>query len=58
MATMAKDNSSILLEKIAQQQATVAALKGDGHVYADAERQLTEMMEELARHKSGHPRAA
>jgi len=55
---MAKDNSSILLEKIAQQQATVAALKGDGHVYADAERQLTEMMEELARHKSGHPRAA
>jgi hypothetical protein len=38
---------SVLREKIAQQRNTVEALKRDGHEYADAERQLKQMLREL-----------
>jgi c-di-AMP phosphodiesterase-like protein len=53
MATTPKDRSSILLQKIALQRTIVETLKGGGHVYTDAERQLTEMMAELARYEAG-----
>ena len=36
-----------LRARIEQQKNTVAALKRDGHVYQDAERQLTQMLAEL-----------
>ena len=38
---------SVLREKIAQQRNTVEALKRDGHEYADAERQLKQMLRDL-----------
>jgi hypothetical protein len=43
------DRLSILREKIAKQRNTVATLKREGHIYTDAERQLTELTAELAR---------
>jgi hypothetical protein len=36
-----------LRARIQQQKNTVEALKRDGHVYEDAERQLTQMRDEL-----------
>jgi hypothetical protein len=50
MATEPADRLSILLEKIEKQRIIVATLKSQGHVHADAERQLTEMTAQLARY--------
>lgn len=42
-----------LRARIQQQKNTVEALKRDGHIYEDAERQLTQMLAEL-RASEGH----
>ena len=52
MVTQPRDRLSILQKEIAQQRATVKALKRDGHEHKDAERQLNQMMAELRVHES------
>jgi uncharacterized coiled-coil protein SlyX len=47
MAILPEDRLAALREKIAQQRSTVDALKLGGHVYTDAERQLSYMLEDL-----------
>jgi hypothetical protein len=47
MASLPKHKLSQLKEKIGRQKLTVAALKREGHVYTDAERQLRSMKAEL-----------
>jgi hypothetical protein len=47
MAPLPKDRLSELREKVEGQKLTVAALKREGHVYTDAERQLRAMKAEL-----------
>lgn len=47
MTLSPKARLSLLREKIERQRDTVDALKRDGHVYADAERQLKELIAEL-----------
>jgi hypothetical protein len=49
---------SILREKIAKQRNTVAMLRREGHIYTDAERQLTELTAELARSEGAILRSA
>jgi hypothetical protein len=47
MATRPHDRLAVLRAKIAQQHTTVEALKRGGHDHTDAERQLTQMLENL-----------
>ncbi len=47
MTPSQKERLSLLREKILRQRDTVDALKRDGHVYADAERELRQMIAEL-----------
>jgi hypothetical protein len=58
MTTEPKDRLFILQDKIASQRNTIAALKREGHVHLDAERQLTEMVAELARYEGAASRSA
>ena len=56
MMTTPSSESLSLQEKIERQQKTVEALKRDGHVHDDAERQLKQMIAEL--HGESLPRAS
>lgn len=57
MTPSSKERLSLLREKIERQRDTVDALKRDGHVYADAERQLKELIAELEASKTERRRA-
>jgi hypothetical protein len=57
MATQPRDRITILQEDIAQQRATVEALKRDGHEYKDAERQLDLMLADLHIYESAPHRS-
>ena len=53
MVETPKDRLLNLKMKIKQQRNTVAALKREGHVYADAERYLRELQSELRNIEAG-----
>jgi hypothetical protein len=42
-----RERLALLRDRIERQRTTVEALKRDGHVYTDAERQLQQMIAEL-----------
>ena len=52
MATLPQNRLSILRNKIEQQRDTVKALKREGHVYSDAQRQLAHMLAELQKQEA------
>lgn len=47
MTGLPRERLALLRDRIERQRTTVDALKRDGHVYTDAERQLQQMIAEL-----------